>query len=91
MRITKNELSKIIKEATDPREQQFHMELESRAKIIKGLAMAGIDPNKLKDLPSAKHIMKALIDMISQAVDTTISGKAIAAQKKTSRAVKGMV
>lgn len=91
MKITKRQLSKIIKEAMDPQGDLKSMELESRAKIIKGLEMAGIDPNKLKDLPTAGTHMKALLSMITQAIDTTIAGKGVAAQKKTSRAVKGMV
>lgn len=83
--------SKILNESIDPREELMMMELESRSKIIKGLEMAGIDPNKLKDLPAAGMHMKALLSMINQAIDTTIAGKGVAAQKRTARAVKDIV
>lgn len=85
------EAKMLNEDRADPQGDLMTRELESRAKIIKGLEMAGIDASKLKDLPSSANHMKALLDMINQAIDTTIAGKGIAAQKKTARALKGLV
>tara|TARA_Y100001963_G_C6513742_1_gene323319 strand:+ start:110 stop:400 length:291 start_codon:yes stop_codon:yes gene_type:complete len=55
---------------------------EAKNKIVKGLEMIGMDADKLKDLPSNEAQLKAFVGMIEQALDTTIAGKAKAAEKK---------
>ena len=52
--------------------------------------MAGIDPMKLKDLPSNTNQLRALLDMINQAIETTVAGKAVAAQRQTSKITQRM-
>jgi len=89
MKITKNQLRRIIKEEVEA--QASEQELESKSKIIKGLEIAGIDSAKLKELPSSAKHLQALLDMINQAIDTTVAGKGIQAQRKTDRVTKGMV
>ena len=89
MKITKNQLRRIIKEELE--DKASVQELESRSKILKGLEIAGIDPAKLKELPSSAKHLQALLDMINQAIDSTVAGKGIQAQKKTSRVTQGMV
>ena len=88
MKITKGQLRRIIREEVEAIAGQE--DLESKSRIIKGLEMAGIDSAKLSQLPSSSNHLQALIDMINQAIDTTIAGKGIQAQKKTSRITQGM-
>jgi len=99
MKITKNQLRRIIKEERakilaeqmSPEEADgAPMDLESKAKIIRGLEMAGIDSAKLERLPSNQKQLQALLDMINQALDTTIAGKGIQAQRRTSRITQSM-
>ena len=99
MKITKNQLRRIIREerARLIAEQAPGMasgletdDLESKAKIIRGLEMAGIDSGKLDQLPSNQKQLAALLDMINQAIDTTVAGKGIQAQRRTSRVTQGL-
>jgi len=96
MRITKRQLKRIIKEELSrfqeaPDEKEGEGEApEAKNKIIKGLALIGIDEGKLKELPSNEQQLKAFMDMINKAIDTTIAGKAVAAEKKVSAGTKGM-
>jgi hypothetical protein len=94
MRITKQRLRWIIKEELSrfqeaPEEKEGEAP-EAKNKIIKGLALIGIDEGKLKELPSNEQQLKAFMDMINKAIDTTIAGKAVAAEKKVSAGTKGM-
>ena len=99
MKITKNQLRRIIREerARLMSEQAPGMgseletdDLESKAKIIRGLEMAGIEAGKLDQLPSNQKQLAALLDMIDQAIDTTIAGKGIQAQRRTSKITQGL-
>ena len=91
MKITKRQLRRIIKEEVAAMKgQEAQEDLESKSRILKGLEMAGIDPMKLKDLPSNTNQLRALLDMINQAIETTVAGKAIAAQRQTSKITQRM-
>ena len=88
MKITKNQLRRIIREEVESQSSDQEKDLESRTVMIKGLTMAGLDPDKLASLPSSKRQLRALINMIEQAIDTTLAGKAVAAEKKVSMSTK---
>ena len=94
MKITKRQLRRIIKEEVaamrGQEAQEGQEDLESKSRILKGLEMAGIDPMKLKDLPSNTNQLRALLDMINQAIETTVAGKAVAAQRQTSKITQRM-
>jgi hypothetical protein len=89
MKITPARLKRIIREELEGKEGEGDAP-EAKNKIIKGLAMIGVDEGKLKELPSNEAQLKAFMDMINKAVDTTIAGKAVAAEKKVSAGTKGM-
>jgi len=102
MKITKRQLrryireelnifSKTVSEGPDEESEEGEKEApEAKNKIIKGLSMIGVDEAKLKDLPSNEQQLRAFMDMIDQALDTTIAGKAVAAEKKVAAGTKGM-
>ena len=90
MKITKNQLRRIIREEVEAQDAGMENDLESRNVIIKGLTMAGLDPDKLSALPSSKRQLTALLGMIEQAIETTLAGKAVAAQKKVSMSTKDL-
>ena len=90
MKITKNQLRRIIREEVEAQDAGMENDLESRNVIIKGLTMAGLDPDKLSALPSSKRQLTALLGMIEQAIETTLAGKAVAAQKKVSISTKDL-
>ena len=91
MKITKRQLKRIIREGLALHEGPEEGEApEAKNKIIKGLALIGVDELKLKQLPSNEQQLKAFMDMINKAVDTTIAGKAVAAEKKVAAGTKGM-
>ena len=89
MKFTPSRLIRIIREELEAKEGEGDAP-EAKNKIIKGLAMIGVDEGKLKELPSNEAQLKAFMDMINKAVDTTIAGKAVAAEKKVSAGTKGM-
>jgi hypothetical protein len=94
MKITKRLLQRVIREELSHL-QEVPEEKEGEApaaknKIIKGLMLIGIDEARLKQLPSNEQQLKAFMDMVNKAVDTTIAGKAVAAEKKVSAGTKGM-
>lgn len=89
MKITKNQLRRIIKEEVEA--QSSAAEIETRARILKGLEIMGIEPSKLKQIPSAAKHLEALVAMVNQAIDTTIAGKGVQAQKRTSKITQSLV
>ena len=96
MRISEEQLRKIICEelASSVLSEQAEKEgeaPEAKNKIVKGLEMIGMDPSKLKDLPSNEKQLQAFVGMIEQALDTTIAGKATAAAKKFDAGTSSMV
>ncbi len=90
MKVTGRELRKIIREEVEAQGMDQERDLESRTVVIKGLTMAGLDPDKLASLPSSKRQLNALLDMIEQAIDTTLAGKAIAAEKKMTMSTRDL-
>ena len=89
MKITKRQIKRIIREELlreldEPAsaEDKGGEDLEAKGKIVKGLAMMGIDEMQLKDLPSDTAQLKAFMSMVTRAVETAVSGDAKAAAKK---------
>jgi len=97
MKITEEQLRKIICEELETSSTLFEQAEEegeapeAKNKIVKGLVMIGMDETKLKDLPSNEKQLKAFVGMIEQALDTTIAGKATAAEKKFDAGTSSMV
>lgn len=89
MKITKNQLRRIIQEEVEARASAE--EIETRAKILKGLEIMGIEPSKLKQIPSTAKHLQALVAMVNQAIDTTIAGKGVQAQKRTAKITQNLV
>ena len=106
MKITRRQLKRIIKEELEYLHEQGNKEEaeaeeeadpdegdESPAaknKIVKGLALIGVDETKLNELPTSKQQLKAFMDMINRAVDTAVAGNSLRAQKKFAAGTKGM-
>ena len=89
MKITENQLRRIIREELEAKEGEGDAP-EAKNKIVRGLAMIGVDEGKLKQLPSNEAQLKAFMDMVNKAIDATIAGKAVAAEKKMAASTRGM-
>ena len=97
MKITKRQLRKIIQEeAAHLTELEIAQagggdEMETRTKMIKGLEIAGFDPELLKSLPSSKQQLQAMVAIITDAIQSAAAGKAIPAAKKVDRATQPLL